>query len=193
MKKTLLPVVMILVATLFIAVMPTDAEGAIYKDTVRLHILANSNSTEDQTLKLILRDSILERYGKELSAFESVEEAQRELTRELSDIEEFADGKIKELGYEYKSTVTLEKEWYDTRQYEGFSLPCGYYTSLKIEIGEAEGENWWCVMYPPMCLEASVKNEGEYTKTEQSLIKNNGYRVKFKLLEASSELFKRRK
>lgn len=186
MKKTLLPVVMILVATLFIAVMPTDAEGAIYKDTVRLHILANSNSTEDQTLKLILRDSILERYGKELSAFESVEEAQRELTRELSDIEEFADGKIKELGYEYKSTVTLEKEWYDTRQYEGFSLPCGYYTSLKIEIGEAEGENWWCVMYPPLCLDAAV-TDASYSDAEEILISKK-YNVKFKLLELISEI-----
>ena len=186
MKKTLLPIVMILVAALFIAVMPTDAEGAIYEDTVRLHILANSNSTEDQTLKLALRDSILEKYGRQLSAFESVDEAQRKLSEELRDIEAFADSKIKELGYEYKSTVTLQNEWYDTRQYDGFSLPCGYYTSLKIEIGEGGGENWWCVMYPPLCLDTAVTKTA-YSDAEEILISKK-YNVKFKVLELISEI-----
>ncbi len=186
MKKIILPALMILVATLFVAVMPTDAEGAIYEDTVRLHILANSDSTEDQTLKLTLRDSILERYGKTLSAFESVEKAQSELASELSEIENFADSRIRELGYDYKTDVTLANEWYDTRHYDGFSLPCGYYTSLKIVIGEGGGENWWCVMYPPLCLDAAMSNKS-YSDNEELLISKR-YNIKFKVLELISEI-----
>lgn len=177
---------MILVATLFIAVMPTDAEAAIYEDTVRLHILANSDSTEDQTLKLKIRDSILEKYGKTLSAFESIEDAEKELADELSDIESFADSKIRELGYDYKTNVTLVNEWYDTRHYEDFSLPSGYYTSLKIVIGEGGGENWWCVMYPPLCLDAATTNKS-YSDAEELLISKK-YNVKFKVLELISEI-----
>ena len=186
MKKILLPIIMILASTLFIAVMPTDAEAAIYEDTVRLHILANSNSTEDQALKLALRDSILDRYGKTLSAFESIEDAERELSDTLVDIEAFADSKIKELGYDYKTDVTLTNEWYETRQYESFSLPCGYYSSLKIVIGEGAGENWWCVMYPPLCLDAATSSKS-YSDAEELLISKK-YNVKFKVLELISEI-----
>ena len=186
MKKILLPTVMILVATLFIAVMPTDAEAAIYEDTVRLHILANSNSTEDQTLKLSLRDSILDRYGKTLSSFESTGTAKAELSDKLSDIESFANSKITELGYDYKTDVTLINEWYDTRHYKDFSLPCGYYTSLKIVIGDGDGENWWCVMYPPLCLDAATTNKS-YSDAEELLITKK-YTVKFKVLELISEI-----
>ena len=186
MKKTLLPIVMILVATLFIAVMPTDAEAAIYEDTVRLHILANSDSTEDQTLKLKLRDCILDKYGKTLTAFESIEEAEDELSERLTDIERFADAKIRELGYDYKTEASLVNEWYDTRHYDDFSLPCGYYTSLKIVIGEGGGENWWCVMYPPLCLDAATSNKS-YSESEELLI-GKKYSVKFKVLELISEI-----
>ena len=186
MKKLILPTIMILVATLFISVMPTDAEGAIYEDTVRLHILANSDSTEDQTLKLTLRDSILNKYGKTLSAFESVENAEEELSDKLSEIEDFSNSKIKELGYDYKTDVTLTNEWYDTRHYDNFSLPAGYYTSLKIVIGEGGGENWWCVMYPPLCLDAAV-TKSSYSESEELLITKK-YNVKFKVLELISEI-----
>lgn len=186
MNKTFLPIIMILIATLFIAVMPTDAECAIYEDTIRLHILANSDSTEDQTLKLKLRDSVLERYGKTLTAFESVESAEKELADKLCDIEAFADSKIKELGYDYKTNATLTTEWYDTRHYDGFSLPCGYYTSLKIVIGSGGGENWWCVMYPPLCLDAAL-SDTSYSNAEELLISKK-YKVKFKVLELISEI-----
>ena len=186
MKKFILSIVMILTATLFIAVMPTDAEGAIYEDTVRLHILANSDSTEDQTLKLSLRDSILEKYGKSLSLFENTSSAKNDLTAKLPEIEAFANSKIEELGYDYKTNVTLTNEWYDTRHYEDFSLPCGYYTSLQIIIGEGGGENWWCVMYPPLCLDAATSNKS-YSNAEELLISKK-YNVKFKVLELISEI-----
>lgn len=188
MKKLITPIMMILVATLFIAAMPTEAECAIYDDTVRLHILANSDSEEDQTLKLTLRDEILKVYGKELSVFESVNEAQEQLSGKIDEIRQFADEKIEELGYNYKTEVTLSEEWYDTRVYENFSLPCGYYTSLRVIIGEGEGKNWWCVMFPPLCLDAAVSTP-KYTNEEESLISKK-YVVKFKILELISEITK---
>ena len=177
---------MMLISTLLIAILPTDAEGAIYEDTVRLHILANSDSEEDQAIKLALRDEILSEYGEKLSIFESTDEAKRTLKEKTDEIKEFADRKLSEHGCEYKTEVYLLREWYDTREYEGFSLPCGYYTSLKIVIGNGEGKNWWCVMFPPLCLEASTSSP-KYTAEEEILISKK-YKVKFKILELVSEI-----
>lgn len=186
MKKILMPTIMILLATVFLAVMPTEAECAIYEDTVRLHILANSDSDEDQNLKLALRDAVLSEYGEELSVFRDAEDAERNLYRKLAEIEEFSEKKISALGYDYDVSVSLSEEWYDTRHYESFSLPKGYYSSLQIKIGEAEGKNWWCVMYPPLCLDASLA-KGGYSDAENALVTKK-YNVKFKILELISEL-----
>ena len=186
MKKVIIPVFIILITTIFISAMPTEADAAIYEDTVRLHILANSDSEEDQALKIKLRDEILACYGKSLSSFESVDEAKTELSEKLSEIKEFSDKKLQELGCNYTTEVTLTREWYDTRDYGEFSLPCGYYTSLRIIIGEGEGQNWWCIMFPPLCLDASVSTP-KYTPEEEVLISKK-YNVKFKLLELISEI-----
>ncbi len=179
---------MLCIATMFIAAIPTDAEYKIYEDTVRLHILANSDSEADQELKLALRDAVLLEYGEELSALESREAAVERLSARLPEIKSFSDEKLRELGADYKTEVTLSEEWYDTREYESFTLPCGYYTSLRIMIGNAEGKNWWCVMFPPLCLDAAISDK-VYTKEEEFLITRK-YNVKFKILELISELTK---
>ena len=176
MKKLLSPIIMILISILFIAVIPTEAEGAIYEDTVRLHILANSDNEEDQSLKLKIRDAVLLKYGKELSYFECAEEAKNEIEKLLSEIENFVEKEIIKNGYEYDASVTISTEWYDTRVYENFTLPSGYYSSLEIIIGNGEGQNWWCVMFPPMCLDASTEKVN-YSDEEKSLIKKD-YTVK---------------
>ena len=186
MKKALIPVFVILITTLFISAMPTEADAAIYEDTVRLHILANSDSEEDQALKIRLRDEILASYGEHLSIFESVGEAKSELLKKLDEIKNFADQKLCDFGYTYTAEVTLTEEWYDTRDYEDFTLPCGYYTSLRVIIGEGAGENWWCIMFPPLCLDAATSNS-KYTANEEVLISKK-YNVKFKLLELISEI-----
>lgn len=186
MKKAIIPLFIILITTIFISAMPTEADAAIYEDTVRLHILANSDSEEDQALKLKLRDEILAVFGKSLSLFESVDEAKAELSEKISEIKEFADRKLNELGYDYTSCVTLTREWYDTRDYGDYSLPCGYYTSLRVIIGAGNGQNWWCIMFPPLCLDAAL-SEPKYTEQEEVLISKK-YNVKFKLLELISEI-----
>ena len=188
MKKIFLPTVMTLLATLFIAVMPTDAECEIYEDTIRLHILAESDSEQDQAVKLQLRDAVLLEYSDMLVGYASQEEAEATLTEILPDIEEFATERLREWGCEERAEVTLGVEWYDIREYGEFALPAGYYTSLKIVIGEGAGKNWWCVMYPPLCLDASLA-DSSYTSAEKQLVSGK-YKVKFKILSLISEISK---
>ena len=184
----------LLFTTMLIALLPTDAEAKIYDDTIRLHILANSDSSEDQTLKIEIRDRLLLKYGEKLKGSSSISEAEAKANEFLEEIEADTEKWITELGYNYKAKVTLTQEWYETRDYEEFSLPCGYYTSLRVIIGEGDGKNWWCVMYPPLCMEmateASPADDGliDYSKEEIKLIKSGKYKVKFKLLEMASQL-----
>ena len=195
MKKLITYTFIVLCVTLVIAVLPTEAESAIYEDTVRLHILANSDSKEDQELKLKLRDDILTRFSEELSSLENADEAKEKLTSVLPEIEAFSEEKIIEYGYSYSVKATLTEEWYDTREYEDFTLPKGYYTSLRIIIGNGDGQNWWCVMFPPLCLDMATedapRDDGikKYSDSEFKLISGNGYQAKFKILEVVSGIF----
>ena len=191
-NKIILPITAILLATLFLAVMPTEAEAAIYEDTVRLHILAESDSIEDQTAKLMIRDKMLEKYSVLLDGKKSSIEAKAALSDILDEIQADCERWITEAGLSYTVKVTLLKEWYDTREYADFTLPAGEYASLKITLGKGEGQNWWCVMYPPLCLDVAVKKgNSAYTDTEGKLISDSGYNVKFKLLEVASLIFGR--
>ena len=195
MKRITMYSLLILCVTLIIAVIPTEAEGAIYEDTVRLHILANSNSDNDQELKLKIRDDILSNFSEELNGYSSTEDAKAHLSALLPEIESFAEEKTKEYGYSYEVKATLSEEWYDTREYEDFTLPKGYYTSLRIIIGDGEGKNWWCVMYPPLCLDMATETAPaddaikKYNENEYVLISKNGYNAKFKVLELVSSIF----
>ena len=184
-----------LIVTMVLCVMPTEAEGEIYEDTLRLHILANSNSEEDQALKLNIRDRVLEKYGSMLKVDNSISEAKNKTETLLPDIKHDVEVWIAELGYDYTAEAYLGEEWYDTREYESFTLPAGNYVSLRIIIGSGEGKNWWCVMYPPLCLdvatESSPADDGiiDYSKEEISLIQNGKYQIKFKILEDLSRVF----
>ena len=185
----------LLIASMMIAIFPTDAEAKIYEDTIRLHILANSDSDEDQGLKLEIRNRLLSKYGDILSSAGSLDEAMEITADLLTNIENDAEEWARELGFSYSVKVTLTTEWYETRDYEGFSLPCGYYASLRVIIGEGEGKNWWCVMYPPLCMEIATESapsdDGliDYSKEELYLIKSGKYNVKFKILEDLSRVF----
>lgn len=188
-------IIMILAVVLIVAAVPTEKEGAIYDDTVRLHILARSDSTEDQSLKLKVRDRLLEKYGEKLESAESTDEAEARISAMAEEIKRDVDGWIAEEGYDYESRVSLGTEWYERREYGDIALPEGYYTSLKIELGEGEGQNWWCVMYPPHCLDIATEGApaddaiAGFTDEENALIGRGRYTVKFKLLELASEVF----
>ena len=191
MKKFATGILSILTAMLIVAALPTEADAGIYDDTLRLHILAASDSEEDQALKLAVRDGILAEYSAELSKVGDLEDARAALEARLPDIIATAERIVAEAGYDYRVTASLGEEWYDTRDYGELSLPRGVYTSLIIKIGEGQGRNWWCVMYPPMCLDLATDGPSDdwtsgYTGEELSLISGK-YRVKFKLLELISE------
>ena len=187
--------VAVLIATMVLAVIPTEAEGEIYEDTLRLQILANSDSAEDQALKLRIRDKLLLTYGEKLRDGASIDEAKLTVTGLLSFIENDVETWIREMGYDYEVKAMLGEEWYDTRDYGEFSLPAGYYSSLRIIIGNGSGQNWWCVMYPPMCMELACESapadDGviDYSREEIALIQSGKYQVKFKILEDLSRMF----
>ncbi len=191
MRGGLYIVIMLLICTLLIALLPTEAEAGIYEDTIRLHILAESDSEEDQALKLRIRDKLLEKYTPILSESNSIDESYIRISDALEDIERDVNLWLAEEGYTYVASVSLGEEWYNTRVYENFTLPSGYYKSLIVRIGSGEGRNWWCVMYPPLCLDmATSQGSIEYTNEEKQLISPSGYRVKFKILEAISYILR---
>ncbi len=194
-KNTVSFSIILLIAALLAAAVPTDAEAMIYEDTVRLHILANSDSESDQQLKLSVRDAILKKYSDVLLAATSVSDAERIIKASAQDIKADAEAVISEAGYDYSVEVRLSEEWYDTRVYEDFTMPSGAYSSLQIIIGEGSGKNWWCVMYPPLCTELASERApaddaiADYSKAEITLIQGGKYNVKFKLLEILSSAF----
>ena len=195
MKELIQWATVMLIVTMIFGVIPTEAEGEIYEDTLRLHILANSDSKEDQDLKIMIRDRILLEYGTALQQGQSVDEAKAQVGTLLHNIEESAEKWIKEFGYNYPVSATLGEEWYERREYDDFTLPAGKYASLKIIIGDGKGKNWWCVMYPPLCMELATESapadDGyiDYTKEEVLLITSDGYNIKFKILEELSRAF----
>ncbi len=184
MKSLLFSIFTILIATLLIALLPTEAEAGIYNDTIRIHILANSDSERDQQIKLLVRDGLLSEYSNIFNDTTDIKEAESALRKNLAQIEKSASEWVSEFGY--TATASVDVEWFDTRYYEGFSLPAGYYLSLIIELGEGVGKNWWCVMYPPMCLDAATTVGGGYSDAENDLILGK-YKVKFKILELISK------
>lgn len=186
--------VLISMATFFVlnAVIPTKAECEIYDSCVRLHILANSDSEKDQSLKLKVRDKMLEK----ISSYElkSKGEALSKIEDDKDELIEIAKEVIKENGEEYDVDLEIGVEKYPTRYYDDFSLPAGKYTSVIVKIGEAEGENWWCVLYPPLCTSAAIKADKDacidvgLTKDQYNLITQSSgkYKVKFKILEVAA-------
>ena len=176
-------------------ILPIHGEEKIYESVVRLHVLANSDSDEDQSLKLTVRDAILSYVSPLVIDSKSREEAIEILNAELPNIENLARNVVSEQGYEYSVEVTLTLEDYPTRNYEAMSFPAGEYVSLRVLIGEAEGQNWWCVLFPPLCLSAAsekVENEDAFIavglNSDQYKIitesEDMTYYLRFKILEA---------
>ena len=195
MKNLVMGCICIMLATVFLAVIPTEADSAVYDDTIRLHILASSDSDEDQALKLKVRDEVLKEFSDELEGVGTKEMAEEKISLLLDNIKHFSEKVILSEGYEHTVSVTLGEEWYDTREYDDFTLPRGVYTSLRIVIGEGDGKNWWCVMFPPLCLDMATEDAPrddalkKYSDEEISLISGGRYNIKFKLLEMFSDAF----
>ena len=167
----------------------------IYTDIIRLHVIANSDSQRDQELKLSVRDEILSAVSDCVEGVNDTEDALALLSENIDNLNECARQVITEKGFEYDVKTALSVEYYPTRTYEDATLPCGEYNSLRIVIGEGEGQNWWCVLFPPVCTgSASVKeelNETGFTADQIRLITDTDskeYNVKFKCVEYLSSM-----
>ena len=122
---------------------------------LRLHIPANSDSEYDQSLKLALRDMLLEEFSARLSECGTVEEAYIKAESLLPEIDAAADRFLEEHGADYTASAELVNMYFPTRQYDTVTLPAGSYDALRVTLGSGEGQNWWCVMYPALCLSAA--------------------------------------
>ena len=165
----------------------------IRSNVLRLHVIADSNSAEAQSEKLTVRDALLEE-GREL--FEgngNIEEAEIRLSENLDTMKAVAERTLREKGYTYSAEVEITECYFPTRQYGSVTLPAGYYNALRVVLGSGEGENWWCVMFPPMCLPAAGEDEARLSDVldERSLdiVSDSGkYEVRFWIVEKWYEL-----
>jgi stage II sporulation protein R len=160
---------------------------------IRLHVVANSDSEADQALKLKVRDGILKEVGRLLEGVTDRGEAVRLIEENLDTVTAGARDVVLQNGYGYEVTATIAVEAFPTREYETFSLPAGEYTSLRVVIGEGGGHNWWCVIFPPLCLSVASDAEDifeQLTPEEIRLITEDGpeYVLKFKALELIEKL-----
>lgn len=162
-------------------------QDALADKVVRLHVVANSDSEADQTLKLQVRDAILADAASELAGL-SREEALEQLTQDLPHLGEIAAQTVGEQGYDYPVTVSLKEERFPTKRYDDFALPAGEYMALRVQIGSGEGHNWWCVVFPPLCM-GSVEEAAELDDRDRALItgETEGYVVKFRAMELWEE------
>ena len=120
-----------------------------------LHVIANSDSVQDQQVKLLVRDRVLEVTEPLLAEADDQDEVRRILSEHLQQITDAAQQVLTDQGMPYQLSAQMATEYYPTRAYDTFSLPAGQYTGLKIRLGEASGHNWWCVVFPPLCIDAA--------------------------------------
>lgn len=188
-----------LVLAIFAQAMPINGEIEIYDSVVRLHVLANSDSEQDQQLKLKVRDAVLECLQEEMTEFNTVLEAKSFVDANTEKIENAAKACIAENGYAYDVAVETGIEKYPERNYGSVSLPSGDYYSVRVKIGCSAGKNWWCVLFPPLCVGAATVSEPEeelaavgLTSEEVNIITKSDdpkYEIKFKLLEFFKKTF----
>ena len=189
--------VALITAVIFTAIFGTalnrDAQ-ALSDKLIRLHVVANSDSDRDQELKLKVRDEVLDILEHRLEGVEDSEKAALIISEQLGALKATAETVIEQNGYNYPVEVSLCREDFPTTEYDTFSLPAGIYESLRIVIGDGEGHNWWCVVFPPVCtapvLDGDTADAVGLTGEEVSLItaESGGYLVKFKLLELLGKL-----
>lgn len=164
----------------------------IRSDVLRLHVIANSDSSVDQNLKLRLRDYILQEGKDVFDGSVNVNNAVAKLEPRIGELEDSANEFVKKSGFDYSVKITLSNEYFTTRTYETVTLPAGKYLALRVVIGSGEGHNWWCVMFPPMCVPAADKMdeiENVFSEKEIKLVESKPkYEPRFKVIEIYEEI-----
>ena len=185
------------------ALLPVHGEDEIYDAVVRLHVVANSDSERDQALKLQVRDAVLALTTERLDGCASREEAEARLSDMLDELTETARAVLAAQDDDSDVRVTLGREEYPTRNYESFCFPAGEYVSLRVLIGAAAGENFWCVLFPPLCISAATvtreQAEEEFiavglSRDQYGIItetQDTKYKLRFKFLEVAEKFFRK--
>ncbi len=185
--------------TLMTGVWSSASRSALAGQVVRLHVIANSDSDADQALKLQVRDAVLELATPLLEGVDSQQAAEAALLLHLDELAQAGRAVLEQAGSRDAVAVSLTDQWFPTKVYDGFSLPAGTYRALRVVIGEGKGQNWWCVVFPPLCL-ASVTEEVAVTAADAGLTEDQvalitgqdgGYVLKFKLIEWWEELLQK--
>lgn len=161
----------------------------------RLHIIANSNSAKDQSLKLLVRNAILEHLKSQNYSDCTKDEVIEFVSQNLKEYKEVAEKTIESAGYNYPVKVSITNTFFPTKEYGNISLPSGFYDALKIEIGNASGENWWCSLFPPLCfvdISSGIIDEESQNSLKENLSEeeyaiitqnNQSIKLKFKIIE----------
>ena len=194
LNRVELSIVIGLILTIFLTSFCSFAGACsnIRRDVIRLHVLANSDSEEDQALKLQVRDRVLEETEQLFLSAQDKAEAAELVKKNLPAIQSAACQVVLENGYDYDVEVTFQNEYFTTREYDNFTLPAGRYDAVRVKIGAAQGHNWWCVMFPPLCIpaaESEQKVETVIGVDGKEIISNRPkYEFKFKILEVLEDI-----
>lgn len=170
--------------------------GEIRQDVLRMHVIANSDSAEDQAVKLKVRDAVLEAGEDLFDGTLTAEGAEQVLDSDIERLQNAAQNVLTENGFDYGVRVEIGKDYFNTRIYDGeVTLPAGEYEAVRVILGEGQGQNWWCVMFPPMCLpaaEADTEISDVLTQNEEDVVKSNPkYEARFKIVELFENFYRK--
>lgn len=160
------------------------------ENILRLHVVANSDSDEDQALKLAVRDAVLTEAARWCQGAEDLQEANSSVCTHLESITQAAQQVVESRGFTDPVTATVTDEFFPTRHYDGITLPAGRYRALRVVIGEGNGHNWWCIVFPALCLPAAQEDDvmSALPQEQRGLVESQGVHVKFKVVEMYEEL-----
>ncbi len=163
----------------------TDACEEMYDNIIRIRIIANSNSESDQALKLNIRDAVLESSKEIFKESKDYNDAERIATENIDLFKNTAKQVIEKCGYNYDDDLKIKDEYFNTREYDNFTLPAGSYKSLVFTVGEGKGENWWCVVYPEVCVGGCTGrlNDSVSDSSADFAYNSDKYIIKFKTVE----------
>ncbi len=180
-----------LILALFVALTYTTSANKSLEEisdkVIRFHVLANSNDEYDQELKIEVKNEIFSLISDLTEECLTNEQAHAIINANIEVINNVSKEIISRLGYNYNVETTLQNEFYPQKDYEQFSLPAGYYEGLQIKIGEAVGENWWCVLFPPLCNQTAFDTKN-LTDDDLDFITKSDYEFRFKLIDTLSNI-----
>ena len=182
--------------TLLIGCCASAGRSALAEQVLRLHVVSNSDDKGDQAVKLKVRDAVLAQAQPALQGVTDSMAAEQALMPMLAELERTAAEVLAAEGYDDRVSVSISDQWFPTKEYDSFSLPAGQYRALRVVIGAGEGQNWWCVVFPPLCFAAVTEEvaaaavQAGLSEDQVALItgQDGGYVLKFKVIEWWEEL-----